>query len=304
MFPNPSSMRTFFIPCTLIAITGFATVSCVEQSGKYKRLQAQLDSIQVASTAKDAEFEATFATLNELEQGLQSIREAENLLQIQSIKGGEVSASGRAQMKSRIQFIAATLEAYKEQVARLEKEQKNQSVQFQKRLKTIMDELALKEQIIQELRLQLEEKERQLTIQAQQITAINQNLTTLKADFNVLEKENERHVVKIEEQERQMYTAYFIVGDKAELIADKALVRGTLFRPARISSEVEQNAFNQIDTRIVTAIPLYAKKGKIRSIHPTGTYTLAHDADGMLVLHISNPDLFWEQTKYLVIQTR
>ena len=295
-------MKQFAVLYILILSGSLAITGCTEQSGKYKRLQAQLDSIQVAVTIQNAEFEEIFATLNDIEQGLKSIRETENLLQIQSFRGGELSVSTRAQMKSNIQSIAAALEAYKEQIARLEADQKYQSAQFQRRLKNITEELEAKQKLIEELRVQLDEKERHLAIQAQQIRAMDQSISELKADLTTLEKEHSNQVVKLGEQDRQIYSGYYIVDDKQGLIHAKVLSKGGLFHPAKVSYQAEQSAFNQIDIRNVTSIPLYAKKGKILSLHPSGTFTLNPDGNGVLSLHINNPELFWNHTKYLIIK--
>ena len=52
--------------------------SCVENSSKYKALEAKLDSLQVSHRMQGAELDELFATINSIEQGLSSIRETEN----------------------------------------------------------------------------------------------------------------------------------------------------------------------------------------------------------------------------------
>ncbi|MDZ4058561.1 MAG: hypothetical protein U1D64_00820, partial [Bacteroidales bacterium] len=99
-------------------------------------------------------------------------------------------------------------------------------------------------------------------------------------------------------------SAFYIAGPKDELINAKVLSKGGLFRSARISYEAEQSAFVKIDIRNVREIYLNSKRAKVLSVHPTGTYTLEADTEGMQVLKISSPASFWEQTKYLVIQTQ
>ena len=295
-------MKQFSFLSILLFLGVLSFIGCTEQSSKYKRLQAQLDSVQVAAAVQNAEFEEIFATLNDIEQGLKSIRETETLLQIQSIRGGELSLSTREQMKSNIQYIAATLEEYKEQISRLEADQKLQSAQFQKRLKSITEELESKQKLIEDLSIQLDEKERQLTVQTQQIVSMDQSIATLKADLSALEKESEQQVEKLGEQERQIYTAFYVVGDKSSLIAVNVLTKGGLFRSAKVSYHTEQSAFHPIDIRSVLTIPLQAKKGKVLSVHPTGTYTLDPDENGILSLNITNPDSFWSRTKYLIVK--
>ncbi|MCL1974521.1 MAG: hypothetical protein FWG54_06885 [Bacteroidetes bacterium] len=290
---------------SLFCIIGFlllVSTGCVEQTGKYKRLQAQLDSIQVATTAKDAELDEAFATLNEIEQGLKSIRETENLLKLQSVQGGEISASVREQMKSDIQYIAATMAAYKAQITKLEQDKKYQSAQFQKRLQSITAELESKTRLIEDLSRQLDEKDRLLVIKTEQIISMDQSIAMLKNDLIQLEQSNVQQLNKISELDRQMYSGYYIIGNKSELIAAQVLSKGGLFRAAKVSYQAEKSAFRQIDIRRIFDIPLEAKKAKVLSIHPTGTYSLDSDDNGLLTLHIVNPNSFWEQTKYAVIK--
>ena len=286
----------YMLLCALIVC------SCVEQTGKYKQLQARLDSVQVATNAVNAEFEELFATLNEIELGLKSIRETENLLYVQSAQGRELSVSSREQMKADIQYIAAALEEYKAKITRLESEKKYQSSQFQKRLKILTEELEDKQKLIDNLSHQLDEKERQLSIKTEQIVSMDQSIAALKSDLTALENVSRQQVSKIEVQDLQIYRGYYIIGLKSELIAANVLSKGGLFRSAKISYQAEQSVFNQIDIRSVTFIPLHTKKAKVLSVHPSGTYSLEADSNRMLSLQITDPHSFWEHTKYLVIQ--
>ena len=59
-------------------------ISCVENSGKYKDLKTRLDSLQREYGIRSDELDEVFAVLNEVEQGLQSIRESENIITVQA----------------------------------------------------------------------------------------------------------------------------------------------------------------------------------------------------------------------------
>ena len=64
---------TLLIATALILL---AMASCVENSSKYKALEAKLDSLQVSYNVQGAELDELFATINEIEQGLSSISES------------------------------------------------------------------------------------------------------------------------------------------------------------------------------------------------------------------------------------
>ena len=70
--------RIFLLAATLFSVVFLS--SCVEQSGKYKELQAQLDSLQGSYGTQKNQLDEIFAALNEIESGLTSIRESEQIL--------------------------------------------------------------------------------------------------------------------------------------------------------------------------------------------------------------------------------
>ncbi len=295
-------MKKFFL-FSVLALYAVLFSSCVESSKKYKALVSQMDSLSVSAAAKSAEFEEVFATLNEVEEGLKSIREAENILVLQSQKGGaEVTASSRERLKSDVSAIGEAIDNYKKQINNLKRDSRIQSDQFKKRLAAITAELETKSQLVDDLSRQLTEKETQLKIKTQQIATLDETVTNLRENVQSLTTEATSQKETISEQDVKINTAYYIAGKKEELIAASVMSKGGLFRSAKISYQAEQSAFIKIDIREVTEINLNAKKAKVLSVHPAGTYTLEPDEAGMLVLRISNPKSFWEHTKYLVIQ--
>lgn len=107
------------IPILTLLFFAFLTTSCVESSKKYKNLQAQLDSLSIVTDSTSAQLEEVFTTLNEVENGLRNIREAENIITVQSQTGGELTVNAREQMKQDVQSISDALENYKKQIAKL-----------------------------------------------------------------------------------------------------------------------------------------------------------------------------------------
>lgn len=292
------------IPILTLLFFAFLTTSCVESSKKYKNLQAQLDSLSIVTDSTSAQLEEVFTTLNEVENGLRNIREAENIITVQSQTGGELTVNAREQMKQDVQSISDALENYKKQIAKLKSDNRVKSAQFQKRLDALTKELEDKSELVADLRKQLEEKDTQLRVKTQQIATLDQAVSNLKSDVASLSQEKDLNKETITTQDQLLNTAFYIAGSKNELINSMVLSKGGLFRSAKISYEAEQSAFIKIDIRNIKDINLNAKKAKVLSVHPTGTYTLENDANGMLVLRISSPKAFWEQTKYLVIQVQ
>lgn len=287
----------------IVVAASMALSSCVESSAKYKALQAQLDSLGISAAAKSAEYDEVFATLNEVENGLKSIREAENIITIQSQGSGlEVQANTREQLKSDVDAIAEAIKGYKSQIDKLKRDSKVKSNEFKKRLAAISAELDNKNVLITELQNQLAEKESVIKIKTQQITSLGETVNTLKQDVSNLYNESKSQKETISTQDQQINTGYYIVGSKEELIAANVMSKGGLFKSAKISYNAEQSAFTKIDIRKISEINLNSKKAKVLSIHASNTYTIISDPSGIQILKIEKPLEFWEQTKYLVIQ--
>ncbi len=290
--------KVFFIAVTLVALIGLS--GCVENSGKYKALQAKLDSLQVNYNVQGAELDEIFGTLNEIEAGLTSIRESESILTVQSQDGVEVKGS-REQLKEDVQAIQDAIKNYQQEIKKLQNDNRMQSAQFKKRLAAMQKELKEKSQVIDDLYRQIEEKDAQISRQTKQIASLDEIVSNLKEEVTTLSKEGSELKAKVADQEEAIYTVYYIVGTKQELIEAGVMTKGGLFKSSKVSYQAEKEAFIKIDLRAISEINTNASKAKVMSIHPKGTYAFV-ETDGEMVLNISNPQEFWEQTKYLVIQ--
>ena len=162
-------------------------------------------------------------------------------------------------------------------------------------------ELKEKSAIIETISRQLEEKEAQIIQKDQQIATLDKTVSSLKEEVTNLSTEGDILKAKVADQETEIYSVYYIVGSKSELIGAGVMTKGGLFKSSKVSYQAEKEAFVKIDLREISLINTNSKKAKVMSIHPKGTYVFVEN-DGEMVLNISDPEKFWEQTKYLVIQ--
>lgn len=283
------------------ALMVLGLASCVENSGKYKALQAQLDSLQNSYNVQGAELDEVFATINEIEQGLSSIRESESILSVHTSDGLEIKEGSKEQLKRDVEAIQSAIKNYQEEIKKLENDKRLQSAQFKKRLSAMQKELKEKSDIIETISRQLEEKEAQIVLQNKQIASLDEVVSNLKDEVSTLSSEGSQLKAKVADQEAEIYSVYYIVGTKAELIEAGVMTKGGLFKSSKVSYQAEKDAFVKIDLREISEINTNAGKAKVMSIHPKGTYAFVEN-DGEMVLNISDPEKFWQQTKYLVIQ--
>ena len=288
----------------LIAIAALFSLnlsSCVENSSKYKALEAKLDSLQVSHKMQGAELDELFATINSIEQGLSSIRETENILAIQSAEGMEVKEGSKEKLMQDVEAIQNAIKGYQAEIEKLKKDKRLQSAQFKKRLNAMQKELKEKSAVIESLSNQIAEKDAQIVLQTKQIASLDQVVSNLKNEVSNLNDESSQLKAKVADQEEKIWSVYYIVGSKSDLIEAGVMTKGGLFKAAKVSYQSEQEAFVKIDSRKITEINTNAKKAKVMSVHPEGTYEFVEN-DSEMVLNITNPDKFWQQTKYLVIQ--
>ena len=126
-------MRTFiFLAVSLFSIAFLG--SCVESSQKYKALQAKVDSLQAVSNGQSDEMDKLLADLNDISAGMQSIREAEHILAIesQSDTKNSKSKSQITALKNDVQALSDAIAGYKEKIAKLEGTNTRQSAEFKK----------------------------------------------------------------------------------------------------------------------------------------------------------------------------
>ena len=279
-------------------------ISCVENSGKYKDLKTRLDSLQREYGIRSDELDEVFAVLNEVEQGLQSIRESENIITVQarSRDGLDVPAESKERIRSDMKAIGEAIEKYKKQIDDLKRDNRIESAQFRKRLEALSAELQQKFDLIESLTRQLNEKDAQLAVKTEQIASLDLVVSNLKEEVETLNRNTDELKEKVASQDRKIYSVYYIVASKEELIAAGVLTKGGLFKSAKVSYQSEQNSFVTIDYREITSINTNAKRAKVLSVHPADSYSLEKINDEV-ILSISNPERFWEQTKYLVVQT-
>lgn len=289
-----------------VILSLFAAVLCscgsfVEKSDKYRALQAKCDSLQQVSGIQTQDLDEAFAALNEIEDGLKNIRESENILAIKSQQGLEVPEDSRRKIQDDISAIGGAIRQYQDEIRRLKDSSKIKSAEFKKRLSAMQKELNEKMSLISELQRQLEEKEKIIMVKTEQISGLDQIVSDLKSNVADLNAESDALKEKVKSQEKELYSVYYIVGSKQELISAGVLTKGGLFKSSRVSYQAEKDAFVKIDYREINTINTNAPKAKVLSVHPKGTYSLEKVGDEVL-LTISDPDAFWEQTKYLVIQ--
>ena len=242
----------------------------------------QNDSLQKIIAQRDQEINDMVGMLNDVEEGFRAINKAEERVTI--AKEGE-GQNKQEQIKENIQFIQQRMQQNRELIAKLQQQMRESSFKSSE-LKRTVDNLIK----------QMEEKDEQL----KQLRAeLDQTISDLNTNMSDLKTESEQKTQTINSQDKQLNTAWFAFGTKKELKAQNILVKGKV-----LQGNFNKSYFTKIDIRVEKEIKLYSKSAKILTMHPSSSYSLTTDAKDQYVLRITNPDIFWSTSKYLVIQVK
>lgn len=276
-----------------LALCSLMFFSC-EEGKKTKDLPglSQKDSLQRIIDQKDNEINDMMGLLNDIEEGFRIISEAENKIVLNKEGEGSDRASN---IRESMNFIQQKMSDNRELIAKLQQKMRESTVkgeQLKKTIENLVVQLEEKEKVLAALRLELESKDIKI---AEQDLAIS----SLSTDVSSLKSENERQDQTISQQDKQLNTAWYVFGTKKELKEQNIIAGGKV-----LQANFNKSYFTKIDIRVDKVIKLYSKSAKILTTHPSGSYTLQRDASNQYVLRVSDPQLFWSTSKYLVVQVK
>lgn len=119
-------------------------------------------------------------------------------------------------------------------------------------------------------------------------------ISSKEIESNVPDESTQTKVINT--QDKQGYVAWFVFGTTKELkeldIIDENQV---------LYEDFSKYSFTKIDIRIDKEIKLYSKSARVLTSHPASAYTLKPNEMKQYVLRITDPQLFWSTSRYLVI---
>ena len=272
------------------AVCALAVVSCNDGVKQANLLAGQQrDSLNQIIAQKENELSDMMTTLSDIEEGFREITEAQSRVAL--AKQGEGTSSAQ-RIRENMQFIRNMMNQNKELINKLKQQVREGSFKS--------DQL---KKIVENLTQQMEEKDRQLMALREEldkkdihIAELDEQVADLNTNVNNLTEETTQKTQTINVQDKQLNTAWFVFGTKKELKEQKILDDGEVLR-----SNFNKEYFTKIDIRIDKEIKLYSKSAQMLTDHPSSSYTLQRDANKQFILRITDPQLFWSTSKYLVI---
>ena len=278
--------KLFLVAC----VAAFCLTGCNNgKNDSAAQNTAQADSLNGIIAQKDSEINDLLGTLNEIEEGFQQISEAEHRVSL--AKDGE-GVNKKQKLKEDIQFIADRMKQNRELIAKLQKQLANgtlKGAQLQKTIEGLQKQLEEKDAQLQTLREELDKKDIH-------IAALDETVNNLNTKTNRLTAESNQKTETINAQDKQIHTAWYVFGTKKELKEQSIIQDGKV-----MTGNFNKNYFTKVDIRNLSEIKLYSKSAKLLTIHPSSSYSLVRDANKQYTLHLTNSQLFWSTSKYLVV---
>ena len=275
---------------TVLAVCALPIASCKNEAPKQDLAAIQQrDSLNQIIAQKDNEINDMISTFTDIEEGFREITDAQNRVTIAQQGEGTNSAK---RIKENMQFIQQTMRQNKELINKLKQQLREgsfKSDQLKKLVETMQKQLEEKEAQMQALREELDKKDIH-------IAELDETVANLTSDVNQLTEETTQRAQTISNQDKELHTAWFVFGTEKELKEQMILDHGRV-----LQANFNKEYFTKIDYRIDKEIKLYSKSAKMMTAHPSSSYTLQRDANKQYVLRITDPDLFWSTSKYLVI---
>ena len=274
----------------IFAVCALAIASCTD-GVKQANLaaEAQRDSLNSIIAQKESEITDMMTTLSDIEEGFREITEAQSRVTL--AKQGEGTNSAQ-RIRENMQFIQQTMKQNKELINKLKQQVREGSVkseQLKKIIDNLTEQMEEKDRQLQSLREELDKKDIHIAELDERVADLNTNVENLTEETN-------QKTQTISQQDKELHTAWFVFGTKKELKEQNILADGEVLR-----SNFNKEYFTKIDIRIDKEIKLYSKSAKMLTSHPSSSYTLQRDANKQYVLRITDPQLFWSTSKYLVI---
>jgi len=234
------------------------------------------------------------SSMNEIQENLSKIKEHENIISARFDNGNmEVKNSMKDAIIGDIDLINNLLIDNKEKMALLQSK-------FRRSEKNAIIKIAGLEKMIENLAIQM-------TLKDSEISKLHSQLAEANAQLGVMFNEYNNRLEELGNQEDLLNTAYYCYGSSKELkeqgvISKKGGFIG-LGKTAKLSENFNKEYFNQIDISIVNEIDITGDDVQLITNHPTESYRIEGE-EGSKKIIIVDSEIFWNSSKYLVIQVK
>lgn len=248
-------------------------------------LTNETNKLSGVNATQAASLDSFFRAMNDIQSNLDEIKKKEKIIS-KDTTGGDVGGR-KEQITNDIQSIYDMMVKNKQRLAAAKKSLKASNLQ-----------IASMQQTIDNLTSELSDKEYEITQLKDELEKMNLELSNLTMNVTESQQESDAKTAVIN-------TGYYAFGSSKELIKQGVLTKDGGFiglgKSEKLSDNMNTTYFTKVDITTLTEIPLGAKKAKLVTTHPAGSYKF-EGADGKAEkLVITDATQFWSVSKYCVI---
>jgi len=284
--------KWFFLSLTLIVLIG-----CNQEiKDENARLKTELDSLRMQSDNQESDLAEFMETFNAVQSNLDSIRAREE--SIREVRDGslENASTAREQLISDIEAINSLIEENKSTIDDLRRKlaaSRGDTRKFQK--------------MVEGLNRQIEQKNEQIALLYTQLEEANFKISQLNTRVGALTETKLAQKKQLEQQDADLNKAYYTMGTYKELkeagVVNKEGGFIGIGRTETLAENFNTEYFTRIDIRNSTELDFNGtyKDVELVTSHPSSSYEFVMDGELKKALKITNPQEFWQNSKYLVI---
>ncbi|MCC6839393.1 MAG: hypothetical protein IT230_04465 [Flavobacteriales bacterium] len=273
--------------CMVLLVLLTACKNDPTQSEEYKQLEMDKSAVANESSLKDSTINDMFGAFNRITENLRLIREKQGLLPAgsQSVESGTTMEQG---IVGDLRAIDSLLNANRKIIARMKKSAAADDARLSELAKTIAS-----------LELAIGEKDQEIGAIKEQLASTNASLASMIQMYQ--DKEQQAN-----QQQAELNAAWYCVGTQKELRDNNILSKeGGVVGIGSVNklktTDLNKAYFKEVDITKFSSLPLDAKKAKLITTHPAGSYELV-GKERVESLTIKDPAAFWSLSKYLVVQ--
>lgn len=269
--------------------------SCSGNSQKLAEDSARIAELTAEYAEANSFNDSLMLLMGDIYTGLDSINIQEGLLY--NMGAGE-NIDRRAEIRQNLATIKARLASNKALLDKMEaqlKESGNQNSVLAKTIAQLKDRIAKQDEKIAQLESDLSAAKGQIENLTQQVSKTEEQV---RAEAAAKEAAQAEAIAA----ENAANTVYYAIGTNKELKKNGLLEKKFLGQTKVLKGDFNESYFTKADKRSLSLIPTGAKKVKIWTNMPEGSYNLDDNADGTKTIHITNPKEFWSLTSFLIIQ--
>jgi len=287
--------RNRILSISLMAILVISLNGCGQKSREEaERLQQENLALQQQLAGQEEAITQFLASINEIEENLALIREKERIISQGARDNIEGQTGQMERINDDIRLIGELMTRNRQLMNRLNRDLRNSNLQlseFEKRVAQLNERLV--------------EKEGEIAGLKEELGRMNLRVDYLTLTIDTLQQDAMDRTRTIEAKVTEINTAFYTMGSRKELLEWGLITRTGGFlgigRTNRLMPDFDPTHFARIDIRTTTEITISGSQSTFITPHPEGTFEFRY-ADGIKILVILDPEKFWSNSRYLVVE--